>query len=562
MSKFRLEIFLPLFAFLAAILAGFLLILIDHGKSSSASLILRFIALPATSLWLGIFLSNTKSRGDFLSSHGGRDFTFRLLLIAVFCYCLIMLSLKYLKLESLNYEFFDSGLLVNKFFRISQATFSEAWSIALFEGHFQPIILIFAWLYSLFDSPFFPFAVETLTLASGVIPLYMMANKCWGCSSSSAVLAICYLLNPVLQFNDILGFHPDHVVLPVLLWAFFFAFIGRYQAAVLTVTCLCVVGEQWIPLGASFGLFLIFEFQRYRLGLLTFFLFTVFFLFLIFVLMPMFGSTNAGQFLIQPSSPYSSLFNGDILETLLKLVEPRKLFFIFFLFFPFFFLPLGSWRIMIVAIPDLVKTLLSDDMLHFAVEGHYTVGLIAVIFTGYISTLKVLSKKYGSKIIKQISLVSLVTLFGLTFSHSPLPNSFNFWSEWSAGTFSYKNYMVSERTESFRRVEGMVGNDPELHIEVTNGGYTPALARRRLFLQLFPSPTWADADLIVLDKSKYRAAGSDLNQSSYELRLRDAWDGLLPAGFSKVYADDFVELWSQREEPYGGTVPKRLKENH
>ena len=200
---------------------------------------------------------------------------------------------------------------------------------------------------------------------------------------------------------------------------------------------------------------------------------------------------------------------------------------------------------MVVGLPDLAKTLLSSEMLHFSVEGHYTLGLIAVLFVGYIYSLKHLSEKCGSWVIERLPIVTLVITIGLSVAHSPMPISFNFWSNWSGGAFNYSNYLPSERTLSLRKVEQLIGQNTSLKLEVTNGAFTPKLGMRRPFVHLFPGPSWEGADFIVLDKKKFEGAGSHAAQSSYADLLAKALSQLPQSGFKLLLDDAYVQLWAR-----------------
>jgi len=532
--------------FLLLILLGGGLIVGYQGQSNAPSLVLRFLALPVVSLWLGITLTRNKDLIRWLQSDYQRFSPTQVVIIASALYTLVMFGMKAAKSISLNYELFDAGLYVNKLFRMSQAHPSDMWALALVEGHFQPISALFAVAYGVVNSPLVPYGLETIVLASGAIPVFLLAQRVWGPGIGAVTLALAYLLSPLVQFNDILGFHPDHIVLPSLLWAFYFAEAGRYGRSTLALLVLCSASEPWIPLAAAFGAFLILQHKKYSLGVVTFVGFTALFFYILFVHQPQFGAINSGYDLVKLGSPYSMLLSGDPSQIVKLLAEPRKLFFVCFLFFPFLFLPLRAWPVMVVALPDLAKILLSSEMLHFSVEGHYTLGLIAVMFAGYIYSLKEVADSYGAWVLGRLPIVTLVLTVGLSVAHSPLPTSFNFWSNWSGGAFNYRNYFSDGRTQSLRQVERLVGDDMNAKVEVTNGAFTPELGKRKTFVYLFPSQKWQDADYIVIDKTKFKGAGADSAQLDYRERLTKAQSQLQTSGFKQLLDDEYVQLWSRQ----------------
>jgi uncharacterized membrane protein len=534
--------------FLLLILLGGCLIVSYQGQTNAPSLVLRFLALPVASLWLGITLIKNKDLMRWMQSYYQRISPTQVVIVASALYASAMFGMKAAKSVSLNYELFDAGLYVNKLFRMSQASPSDMWALALVEGHFQPISVFFAGAYSIGNSPLVPYGLETLVLASGAMPVFLLAQRVWGPGIGAVALALAYLLSPLVQFNDILGFHPDHIVLPSLLWAFYFAEAGRFGRSTLALLVMCLASEPWMPLAAAFGVFLILQHKKYSLGVATFVGFTALFFFVLVVLLPMYYALNSGHELLGNSSPYATVLSGTLTEIAGLLASPRKLFFLFFLLFPFLFLPLRAWLVMVVALPDLAKILLSSEMLHFSVEGHYTLGLVAVMFVGYVYSLKELASHYGAWTIERLPILTLVLTVGLSVAHSPMPTSFNFWSNWSGGAFNYKNFLSDGRTQSLRQVERLVGDDVNAKVEVTNGAFTPELGKRKSMVHLFPGPNWKDADYIVIDKTRFKGAGSDSNQSAYSAHLATAQGQLPDAGFTVLYDDAYVKLWARSQE--------------
>jgi hypothetical protein len=132
---------------------------------------------------------------------------------------------------------------------------------------------------------------------------------------------------------------------------------------------------------------------------------------------------------------------------------------------------------------------------------------------------------------------------GLSIAHSPIPISFNFWSNWSGGAFNYKNYLSDGRTQSLHQTERLVGSDANVIIEVTNGAFTPDLGKRTSMIRLFPSPNWMNANYIVIDKTKFKGAGSNSAQSAYASHMASALGELPRAGFTVLMEDDYVQLW-------------------
>lgn len=538
----------PVIVTILVVLSGIILIGWYQGQTSVASLFVRYLALPLAMLWLGFALAKSSAFVCWLEKQFSKRDNLRPIYSAIIIYCLLMFALKSAKLFSLNYEVFDAGIYINKLWRLSQAPWLEMWHIALVEGHFQPISVLFGMLYGWSGSPLAPYLLETVVLASGAIPVFLLSLKLWKNGVGPTLIAFAYLFNPIVHFNDILGFHPDHIVLPALLWAFYFAEVGRYNASLLALGAICLSSEPWILLASSFGIYLALQHKKIIWGLSVAVGFMTLFVFILFYLLPHYGSinsTNVPGSSLDALSSYDTFLSSSPLAIIKLLIEPRKLFFLSFLLTPFLLLPLWSWAVMIVALPDLAKTLLSSEMLHYSVEGHYTLGLLAVIFVGYIHALNRLTKIHGRWVEEKLPIVTLVITIGLSIAHSPLPTSFDFWSNWSGGAFNYSNYVSSPRTESLRKAAHLVGTNPVTWVEITNGAFTPELGMRNSLVRLFPEQDWKQADFIVLDKTKYKGSGGHGLQLAYEARLDKAVKEL-PCCFVVLYEDAYVELWSSK----------------
>lgn len=513
------------------------------GTSNSLTLIFRYIALPVGALLLVIIFIKDKSFTDnFYQNLININKRFALLYI-IFAYFVIIFSLKALKYYSLNFEHFDAGLYTNKLYRISVLGIYDGLRIALFEGHFQPVMMFFAWSYSILQSVLVPFALETIFLSSGAIPVYLLAKRLWQREAHALMVALIYLLNPMVQFNDILGFHPDHLVLPFILWAFYLAESGRYKLSILAACFIACCGEPWIPLVAMFGIFLVIHHRQYISGGLCFVVMSILFYSIFFLILPKFNSW--GIELISPGSSYHALISLDFNEIINLEKNYKKIFFIIFIFSPFVFSPFFSISFFLTIVPELMKTLLSTEMLHYSVDGHYTLGIVAVCFVSYIYFVRNIAEKHSISLYDRLPLLTLVLSLALSISNSPLPTSLNFYSYWSGGNFRYSNYTITDRTKSLQKVENIIGDNQYLKLEVTNGIFSPKLTMRRERLDFFPSSTWRNSDFIVVDKVKSLSTGSQSHKAAYIDRFNTAHKELSKVGFKLVFSDDFVEVWEK-----------------
>jgi len=473
----------------------------------------RYLVVPVCGLAIALFLSNyTVAFRNWLSGQKAIRWVISIALI----YTLLLVALKYLKFSAFNFEFFDAGIYDNKLWRIASAGWSDKVQAALFEGHFQPITLFYTLLYEIAETPFLPYLAETVALASGAVPLFLIARRVLVDDFLAALVSSAYLFYPALHFNDILGFHPDHVHLVALLWAFYFAQIEKHWAMAGALLLACSGSEQWIPGVAFFGLYLAFGQKKWLLGGAVFVSAISLFIFLLWYLMPHFNSLSSGQavFVAQGSS-YSNLASGNFVALAKGLLSPYKIFFLFFLLGPLLFLPAIAVPVFLVALPDLAKTLLSEEALHHAVEGHYTLGMIAVFFVAYVHALGTLRGKWGQAFTDRIGVIVLVLTVSMAVAHSPLPISMDFWTKWGAlPGFHYSNYLPNARTAALKEAEALIGTDANQTVELTNSAYTPLIVHRHN-IKLFPSPTWRKADFIIIDSGRTQHTGAVAAEDQY-----------------------------------------------
>lgn len=522
------------------VVVGFSLVLVQDGQSSGFSNVVRFFLLPGSCLAFGLIY------GARFSDRFELNLTERRLLVTLFaafvCYCFVLLCLKGLKYWNAQYDFYDAGLYVNKLWRVGNLQLSDALSVALGEGHFQPVLILYAELSRLLGGPFAAFALETLVLGSGVLPLSLLCRSKGLTLPLTCVVGLSYLLSPLVAFNDILGFHPDHVVLPLLLWAFYFS---ERQMPWRTLGCLlgiCLASEPWMPMVAMFGMYEVLRHRRYVFGLGVFSAVTLMFFIALVYLIPSYGTLSNADHLVSTDSPYAVALYGDLAEKLRLLIDPRKFVFVYVLLAPFLLLPVLAPAVLVVALPELLKTLGSSEMLHYALEGHYTLGLVAVFFVGFVDGLVVVSRRWAGAAAFRLGFAGLCVTVGLSVAHSPMPWSFNFWSEWSGGAFNYRHYLWSERTQSLRYISSLIEVAPDTNIEITNGAFAPEFAALNRRLLIFPGERWKEAGFVLIDRDKYKGAGADSAQDRYIHTFNKA-SGALPHYFELVYEDEFFELW-------------------
>ena len=135
--------------------------------------------------------------------------------------------------------------------------------------HFEPIILPLSLLYAFHADPRILLVFQTLVLASGALPVFLLTRYFlpeW--PLLGALMAVAYLLAPALLGVNIFDFHPVALATPLLLYAILALTYRRYGwfilACVLAAAC-----KEDVPLNvALLGILVVWKYKLPRLGTL------------------------------------------------------------------------------------------------------------------------------------------------------------------------------------------------------------------------------------------------------------------------------------------------------
>ncbi len=92
--------------------------------------------------------------------------------------------------------------------------------------HFSPILGLISLPYSLFNSTYFLFFLQCLVLSLPVFLLYKISIKLGNNASTSALIAICYLMYQPLRTSGFFDFREDNLF-PILFFGFLLSFLNK-----------------------------------------------------------------------------------------------------------------------------------------------------------------------------------------------------------------------------------------------------------------------------------------------------------------------------------------------
>jgi len=172
--------------------------------------------------------------------------------------------------------------------------------------HVEPILAPISLLYLLHDGPETLLWLQTVVIALGAIPVYLLARRRFSAHSDKppiawlpVAFAFLYLLSPSLQAANMSDFHAVALSPTLLLTAFFFLETDR-PWGFLAFSFLAIMCKEEVGLVvAMMGLWAVFVRRRWALGLGTLAVATGWSLISVAVVMPHFSGLQSSPFLVR-----------------------------------------------------------------------------------------------------------------------------------------------------------------------------------------------------------------------------------------------------------------------
>jgi len=152
-----------------------------------------------------------------------------LVLVLAVAYAAAFCAISHFKYRHFDYSDFDLAIFSNSMWNTAHGEFmfTEIRAGCYFKDHVPAILLVLVPLYKLFPSPLTLLYAQSVMLAAGAVPLFLLArretNGFWG-----ILFAVMYLLYPALGFINLFEFHALSFVPVLLLFAFYFFRAKRY----------------------------------------------------------------------------------------------------------------------------------------------------------------------------------------------------------------------------------------------------------------------------------------------------------------------------------------------
>lgn len=204
----------------------------------------------------------------------------RRLCIAAVCVCGLFFvavigtitCLRYASFGAPNYDF---GIFANMFHHM-KTTFLPNVScerdmlLSHFAVHISPIYYVLLPFYVLFPSPYTLQIGQAVVLASGLIPLYLLAKKYALSNKIIVVLSMLYALYPALSGGCFYDIHENCFLTPLLLWVFVCYEYGRMRWLFVAAFSVLMVKEDAAVYIVFFAIYILITHKDWLRGILLF----------------------------------------------------------------------------------------------------------------------------------------------------------------------------------------------------------------------------------------------------------------------------------------------------
>jgi uncharacterized membrane protein len=280
--------------------------------------------------------------------------------------------------ETLAYDLgnYDQAVWNTIHGRILRFTNVEGLTIRLAQ-HVEPILLPVSLFYLIYESPKTLLVLQTVVIALGAWPVYLLAREKLGNEFGGIVFAAAYLLFPALEAANLYDFHAVSLAPTFLLWAFYFLEKEKDPLSIV-FSVLAMSCKEEIPLLIGMmGLYAFFLRKRKKIGTAMIIVAAIWFYVAVYIVIPWANPQGQSQYLA-----YYEGWGDNPPEIALTMIKQRawglvfnkgNLDYFFRLLLPLAFLPLFYLPVLLIALPSLAINLLSGNMLmHRPEMFHYT----------------------------------------------------------------------------------------------------------------------------------------------------------------------------------------------
>jgi uncharacterized membrane protein len=412
--------------------------------------------------------------------------------------------------------------------------------------HVDPILVLISPLYLLYSDPRTLLVFQTIVVALGAWPIYLLSREKLGASLCAVVFPLSYLLFPALQAANMFDFHPTTLVAGLLPYSFYFLEKRRYALffvfALLVMSC----KEEMSLLVVMLGLYALFRQRNWRVGATAISLGLAWFVLAVFVIIPHYNPEGRSPYL----GAYSHLGQGPLGIIKTAITDPQafaqtlftreKLIYLRDLFLPVGFVSLLGVQVLFLLLPSLAIILLSGDPQVYTLEKfHYAAPLVPVVVLSAVYGTAFLTRRLeGRWRVPQARSACMVA--GFVLLSTLLYSRARGFTPWGG------NYTLPVVTDHDRQAAELIALVPQGAIVSAQSRLNPHLSERE---KIYMFPRVEDAEYVFFD----------VTADSWPIHPNDQWrlfqSLTTEEGFGVLAAGDGYILL-RRGAPGGGELPE------
>jgi uncharacterized membrane protein len=381
-----------------------------------------------------------------------------------------------------DYGLYDQGIwLMSRF----EAPFVTLMGRNLMGDHASFILILMVPLFWLFPSAGTLFFVQSLFIALGALPVFLLARRMLGSEAIGVLLAVCYLLHPAVAWTNRENFHPDFFLGFFVGMAIYGAIERKWRLYVVFAVLSLLVKEDVSLVLIPVGVWVALKRDR-RIGLATIAGSLAMMAFgMLVVMRNLIGVPTRNGWRIPFGGPSGVIREsierpGNVIEHFRSDGRP---FYFWQMTAPFAFIAARAPSVALISLGVLASNMLSTFWYQYQIEYHYSLVPVAALALG---TVWALSHIHGRARRWCLSAVAVMTVWTcLMWGAVPIGKLVMPWSADPIGReMPYSWPSTHPVAEAARDIIADIPDDAVVSAQYT---ITAQLARRKQ-IYMFPNP--------------------------------------------------------------------------
>ena len=327
-------------------------------------------------------------------------------IIAAVFYMLIAGTYTVLRYVNYSAPGFDFGIWVQMFHNMKTTlepvtTVERNMTLSHFAVHFSPIYYLYLPFYFFFPYPVTLQVLQVITVASGIIPVYLLCKKFGLSKSATACFGIIFALFPTVATGCYYDLHENCFLIPLILWLFYAIEKDDIKGIIILSLLTMLVKEDAAVYIACIGLFTIFGKRKYIKGTVMTVSAVVYFL-VVTTLMQKYGlgvmTYRYSNFMVDGAGSLMDVIRNFVTNPAYAIAEcfgSEKYPFLLNMLAPLGALPVATKKVsqFILMLPMLIINLATDYQYQYSIFFQYVFGVTAILFYLAISNYAELGEK-------------------------------------------------------------------------------------------------------------------------------------------------------------------------